>query len=198
MADLPIVCTLTPDGLRARREGLLSDLLRQADDHEQLPEGLRLRFTPTSETLATIARAVDAERRCCRFLRFGESRSNPMVVRCSWNSAALQALASSSQPCSRCEHQHCHLRARSLLLRLRCFALFVAAPAVGVAARAPRAGVRRATARSSEGSGAVKGGRRSSSRSVSTISCNFNGGNKNGLFSKHSRIRGWAAWAPPL
>ena len=34
MADLPIVCTLTPDGLRARREGLLSDLLRQADDHD--------------------------------------------------------------------------------------------------------------------------------------------------------------------
>ncbi len=83
MADLPIVCTLTPDGLRARREGLLSDLLRQADDHEQLPEGLRLRFTPTSETLATIARAVDAERRCCRFLRFGitiEPDGGPMFL----------------------------------------------------------------------------------------------------------------------
>lgn len=70
MADLPIVCTLTPDALQARREGLLSGLLRQADDQEPLPEGLRLRFTPTSETLATIARAVDAERHCCRFLRF--------------------------------------------------------------------------------------------------------------------------------
>ena len=51
MADLPIVCTLTPDALRARREGLQSGLLRQADDHEQLLEGLRLRSTPTSETL---------------------------------------------------------------------------------------------------------------------------------------------------
>ena len=71
MADLPIACTLTPDALRARREGLLSDLLRRAEGREDLPEGLRLRFAPTSETLATIARAVEAERHCCRFLRFG-------------------------------------------------------------------------------------------------------------------------------
>jgi len=70
MADLPIVCTLTPVALRARREGLLSDLLRQAVGHEELPEGLRLRFAPTAETLSTIAHAVEAERHCCRFLRF--------------------------------------------------------------------------------------------------------------------------------
>ena len=46
MPDLPIVCTLTPDALRARREGLLTELLRQATGHEFLPEGLRLRFAP--------------------------------------------------------------------------------------------------------------------------------------------------------
>jgi hypothetical protein len=68
--NLPIVCTLTPDALRARREGLLSDLLRRAESQEELPEGLRLRFTPTAETLSTIAHAVEAERHCCRFLRF--------------------------------------------------------------------------------------------------------------------------------
>lgn len=70
MAELPIVCTLTPEAFLARREGLLSDLLRQADSREELPEGLRLRFASSSETLSTIARAVDAERHCCRFLRF--------------------------------------------------------------------------------------------------------------------------------
>ena len=83
MADLPIVCTLTPDALRARRDGLLADLLRHAADHERLPEGLRLRFVPTSETLATIVRAVEAERRCCRFLRFGitvEPDDGPMFL----------------------------------------------------------------------------------------------------------------------
>jgi hypothetical protein len=70
MPDLPIVCTLTPDALRARREGLLAALLRQSTGHELLPEGLRLRFAPSTETLASIARAVEAERHCCRFLRF--------------------------------------------------------------------------------------------------------------------------------
>lgn len=71
MTDLPIACNLTPDALRGRRAGLLSDLLRRAEDREDVAEGLRLRFAPTGETLATIARAVEAERHCCRFLRFG-------------------------------------------------------------------------------------------------------------------------------
>jgi len=71
MTDLPIVCTLTPDALRVRRAGLLSDLLQRAEGREDIAEGLRLRFASAGETLATIARAVEAERHCCRFLRFG-------------------------------------------------------------------------------------------------------------------------------
>ena len=71
MADLPIRCTLTPDALRARREGLLSDLMRRAEGQEDLPEGLRLRFAATEDALTSITRAVEAERHCCRFLRFG-------------------------------------------------------------------------------------------------------------------------------
>lgn len=71
MTDLPIACTLSPDALQARRAGLLSGLLQRTDGREELPDGLRLRFAPTGETLATIARAVEAERHCCRFLRFG-------------------------------------------------------------------------------------------------------------------------------
>ena len=70
MTDLPIACTLTPDALAARRAGLLSDLLQRAKGREDLVDGLRLRFAPTGETLATVARAVEAERHCCRFLRF--------------------------------------------------------------------------------------------------------------------------------
>ena len=68
--DLPVACTLTPEALRARREGLLSDLVRRADSREELPDGLRLGFTATTETLSLIAQAVEAERHCCRFLRF--------------------------------------------------------------------------------------------------------------------------------
>lgn len=83
MADLPIVCTLTPEALQARRQGLLSDLLRVAEAREELSEGLRLRFTPAQETLSTIARAVEAERHCCRFLRFtitAEPDGGPMFL----------------------------------------------------------------------------------------------------------------------
>ena len=69
-APLPIVCSLTPEALRARKQGLLTDLLRRADAREPLTDGLRLRFPSSTDTLALIARAVEAERHCCRFLRF--------------------------------------------------------------------------------------------------------------------------------
>jgi hypothetical protein len=70
MAELPIACTLSPDALQARRDGLLKDLLQRADDHELTKDGLRVRFSPGTDTVATLARVVDAERHCCRFLRF--------------------------------------------------------------------------------------------------------------------------------
>jgi hypothetical protein len=83
MADLPIVCTLSPDALHARRRGLLSSLLRRAERQEELPDGLRLRFPPSTETLAAVTSAVEAERHCCRFLRFGitvEPDGGPIVL----------------------------------------------------------------------------------------------------------------------
>ena len=83
MAESPIACTLTPEALRARREGLLSELMRGAERCEQLPEGLRLRFAATAETLSTIAASVEAERHCCRFLRFTitvEPEGGPIVL----------------------------------------------------------------------------------------------------------------------
>jgi len=47
------------------------DLVRRAEGREDLSEGVRFEFAPSSETIALIARAVEAERHCCRFLRFG-------------------------------------------------------------------------------------------------------------------------------
>lgn len=70
MTDLPIVCALTPSALQARRERMLSKLLECAQDYEELPNGYRLRFAATEDALPVIARTVDAERQCCRFLRF--------------------------------------------------------------------------------------------------------------------------------
>jgi hypothetical protein len=70
MTELPIVCTLTPAAFRARREGLLAELVRRADAHESSSDGHRLRFTAGDETLSIITQTVEAERQCCRFLRF--------------------------------------------------------------------------------------------------------------------------------
>jgi hypothetical protein len=70
MSELPIVCTLGPDAIRARRQGLLTELSQQASRKEVLPDGLRLRFAPSGETLSKITETVEAERHCCRFLRF--------------------------------------------------------------------------------------------------------------------------------
>jgi len=86
MADLPIICTLTPDALRARREGLLSDLFRRAEAQEEAPDGVRLRFPATEGTLVTIAIVVEAERQCCRFLHFAidvEPDGGPIFLRIS-------------------------------------------------------------------------------------------------------------------
>lgn len=70
MTRIPIACNLSADALQARRDGLLSDLLRRAGRHELTAEGLRVSFSAESDTLATLVRVVDAERRCCPFLRF--------------------------------------------------------------------------------------------------------------------------------
>jgi hypothetical protein len=70
MSELPVVCTLGPEALAARRQGLLAELLRRAETHSELPDGHRLSFAATDETLAIILKTVGAERHCCQFLRF--------------------------------------------------------------------------------------------------------------------------------
>ena len=70
MADLPVACTLSPAAIAARRQGLLATLLRRAQAHDELPTGHRFSFSAADDMLALIIRTVEAERRCCRFLRF--------------------------------------------------------------------------------------------------------------------------------
>ena len=70
MADLPIACTLSPAALQARRENLLNALLTRAIERRELPTGYHLRFAAEEQILLEIARVVDAERQCCRFLQF--------------------------------------------------------------------------------------------------------------------------------
>lgn len=70
MPDLPVVCTLDPATRETRRQGLLRQLGRSAERLEARADGFRLWLTPAGDTLALAARVIDAERRCCRFLRF--------------------------------------------------------------------------------------------------------------------------------
>jgi hypothetical protein len=94
--ELPIVCTLSPDALRARREGLLSDLVRRAEHVDVLPDGLRIRFGAASDTLQKLAMAVQAERHCCRFLRFTiavEPDGGPIVLELTGPSGTPEFLA---------------------------------------------------------------------------------------------------------
>jgi hypothetical protein len=69
MPDLPIICTLSPDALLTRRDELAA-LVRSAAVANEIPGGMRFRFAATDEVLPTLARVVEAERQCCRFLRF--------------------------------------------------------------------------------------------------------------------------------
>lgn len=66
--ELPVACTLTAETLATRKAGLLPGLARRAAKREEIAEGIRLGFSP--DAIAAIAATIDAERRCCRFLRF--------------------------------------------------------------------------------------------------------------------------------
>ena len=68
MAELPVVCTLTPETLAARKTELLPALMRRVEHREVTSDGVRLRFA--ADALREIVDVIEAERRCCRFLRF--------------------------------------------------------------------------------------------------------------------------------
>lgn len=70
MSDIPVACTLGPADLQRRRTEMLDGLVQQAVQREAIAGGIRLRFPATSDILTAITRVVDAERQCCRFLRF--------------------------------------------------------------------------------------------------------------------------------
>lgn len=71
MKALPIACELTPAELEARRAGLLPGLLAEAKERISLSNGFRWRFSPSTEVLMAAVKTIDAERQCCRFLKFG-------------------------------------------------------------------------------------------------------------------------------
>ena len=70
MADVPVACTLTEDALRVRKDGLLARVAALSAKSVKLATGYRLEFPASSDVLTQVAAMIDAERQCCRFLRF--------------------------------------------------------------------------------------------------------------------------------
>jgi hypothetical protein len=96
MNNLPIVCTLTPETVATRKAQLLPGLFRGAEITEPTPDGYRLRFAPSREMLQAIVSAIDAERHCCRFLRFElivEPEAGSLVLTLSGPPGAREFLA---------------------------------------------------------------------------------------------------------
>jgi hypothetical protein len=78
--DIPIACTLTPDGFTARMgliDALAADGLIDRTDTER---GLRVRLRDTPEIEQRTRELVAAESKCCVFLDFALGRENDAIV----------------------------------------------------------------------------------------------------------------------
>ena len=80
MSDLPIACTLTPDGMTARLaliDALATDGLI---DRTPTQAGLRVRLRDTPPIEQRTRELIAAESRCCRFLEFTLDRDGGDLV----------------------------------------------------------------------------------------------------------------------
>jgi hypothetical protein len=101
MKEWPIACTLTPREMAARASTLLPELLKRVREQQDLPDGFRLRFEATSDTLQQITAVIDVERQCCRFLQFQvtvEPDEGPIWLAVSGPPGTREFLASLVEP----------------------------------------------------------------------------------------------------
>ena len=80
MTDLPIACTLTPDGMTARLaliDALAADGLL---DRTSTDAGLRVRLRDTPAIEQRTRELVAAESKCCAFLDFDLGREGDTLV----------------------------------------------------------------------------------------------------------------------
>ena len=70
MSELPIACTLKPGELTARAADLLPGVARLANLRIPIKDGYQFEFAASSDCLNAIVAMIDAERQCCRFMRF--------------------------------------------------------------------------------------------------------------------------------
>jgi hypothetical protein len=80
---LPIACSLSDRELAARGEELAATFLSRAAEQRKTESGYTFSFAADSDTLQMLVRLIDAERRCCKFLRFEltvEADAGPMTL----------------------------------------------------------------------------------------------------------------------
>lgn len=68
--DLPIVCTLTETELAERKKAIYDSIAADILATRSLPEGYAFEFVPNADIVVRLARLVDLEHQCCRFLSF--------------------------------------------------------------------------------------------------------------------------------
>lgn len=94
--DSPVMCELTREAISAGRAGLLPGLAQLATTREMTSNGYRLTFPPSDEALQAITRTIDAERQCCRWLRFAmlvPEGGGPVVLMLSGPDGAQELLS---------------------------------------------------------------------------------------------------------
>ena len=80
MSDLPIACTLTPDGM-ATRLALIDELAADGlIDRSPTESGLRVRLRDTPQIEQRTRELIAAESRCCAFLDFSLARDRGDLV----------------------------------------------------------------------------------------------------------------------
>ena len=78
--EQPIACTLTPDEHRQRTGDLAALAARALHSRERTADGERLIFADSGDTERELRAAVDAEARCCPFLRMDLRRGADGLV----------------------------------------------------------------------------------------------------------------------
>lgn len=78
-----VACKLSPEQLAARRKQLIPGLFERAERVSDVENGLRFTFANRPGLLADLARLIEREQDCCRFLRFGltaEPHAGPVTL----------------------------------------------------------------------------------------------------------------------
>ena len=69
-SDLPIACDLSEQQQRLRREALASDIFKDVQQRDELPDGYAFRYPGDEAWARRLLEFIMFERRCCAFMTF--------------------------------------------------------------------------------------------------------------------------------